>query len=58
MRRIILSDVLGQTKKKGGYDRSIVETLQKNLVDWMLCLHHINYFLLLFQFIDLLKLVL
>jgi hypothetical protein len=24
----------------------------------MLCLHHINYFLLLFQFIDLLKLVL
>ena len=33
MRRIILSDVLGQTKKKGGYDRSIVEALQKNLVD-------------------------
>jgi hypothetical protein len=58
MRRIILSDVLGQTKKKGGYDRSIVETLQKNLVDWMLYLHHINYFLPLFQFIDLLKLVL
>ena len=24
MRRIILSDVLGQTKKKGGYERSIV----------------------------------
>jgi len=33
MRRIILSDVLGQTKKKGGYDRSIVEALQRNLVD-------------------------
>lgn len=33
MRRIILSDVLGQTKKKGGYDRSIVEALQRNLID-------------------------
>ena len=43
MRRIILSDVLGQTKKKGGYERSIVEALQKNLVDWSLCLHHIYY---------------
>jgi hypothetical protein len=33
MRRIILSDILGSNKKKGGYDRSIVEALQKNLVD-------------------------
>ncbi len=33
MRKIILSDVLGQTKKKGGaYERSIVEALQRNLV--------------------------
>jgi hypothetical protein len=33
MRRIILSDILGSNKKKGGYERSIVEALQKNLVD-------------------------
>jgi hypothetical protein len=32
MRRIILNDVLGQSKKKGGFDRSIVEALQRNLV--------------------------
>ena len=31
MRKIILSDVLGQSKKKGGYDRNIVSTLHKNL---------------------------
>ncbi len=43
MRRIILSDVLGQTKKKGGYERSIVEALQKNLVDWTLCKNYIYY---------------
>lgn len=33
MRRVVLADVLGNTKRKGGYDRSIVEALQKNLVD-------------------------
>ncbi len=33
MRRIILSEVMGQSKKKGGYERSIVEALQKNLTD-------------------------
>jgi hypothetical protein len=33
MRRIILSDVLGSSKKKGGYERSIVEALQRNLAD-------------------------
>ena len=31
MRRIILSDVLGQSKKKGGYERNIIEALHKNL---------------------------
>ena len=33
MRRIILSDVLGQSKKKGGYERNIIEALHKNLAD-------------------------
>lgn len=46
MRRIILSDVLGQTKKKGGYERSIVEALQKNLVDWDV----LSFTLLLYKF--------
>lgn len=33
MRRIILSDVLGQSKKKGGYERNIIEALHRNLAE-------------------------
>ena len=32
MRKIILSDVLGQSKKKTVYNRNIIETLQKSIV--------------------------
>lgn len=32
MRKIILSDVLGQNKKKTVYNRNIIETLQKSIV--------------------------
>ena len=36
MRKIILSDVLGQNKKKTVYNRNIIETLQKSIVQWVI----------------------